>query len=142
MNRRDVTEAMRYAINDAINTHAVYDKWVEQPKLAKVSPIKRVIFNNPATIVYWKDGIKTVVKCDPEDVFDPEKGLLLAIAKRYFGNTGHYNDVLREHAPLCYQHAGPDDMYAYHCNINSDEALQRIKRMLNSIYGRQGEKND
>lgn len=26
-------------------------------------PIKKVIFNDPATIVLWNDGTKTVVKC-------------------------------------------------------------------------------
>lgn len=36
--------------------------------------IKNVIFAPPATIVYWSDGSKTVVKCSKKDVFDPEKG--------------------------------------------------------------------
>ena len=36
--------------------------------------IKDVIFAPPATIVYWSDGAKTVVKCSEKDVFDPEKG--------------------------------------------------------------------
>lgn len=44
--------------------------------------IKDVIFAPPATIVYWSDGSKTVVKCSEKDVFDPEKGLAMAIAKR------------------------------------------------------------
>ena len=52
--------------------------------------IKRVIFNPPATIVYWSDCTKTVVKCSEKDVFDPEKGLAMAIAKRCGGNKGSY----------------------------------------------------
>ena len=52
--------------------------------------IKDVIFAPPATIVYWSDGSKTVVKCSEKDVFDPEKGLAMAIAKRYGGNKGSY----------------------------------------------------
>jgi hypothetical protein len=52
--------------------------------------IKRVIFNPPATIVYWSDGSKTVVKCSEKDVFDPEKGLAMAVAKRCGGNNGSY----------------------------------------------------
>ena len=31
--------------------------------------IKRVVFNDPATIVFWKDGTKTVVKCSKGDTF-------------------------------------------------------------------------
>lgn len=48
------------------------------------------IFAPPATIVYWSDGSKTVVKCSEKDVFDPEKGLAMAIAKRCGGNKGSY----------------------------------------------------
>lgn len=52
--------------------------------------IKDVIFAPPATIVYWSDGSKTVVKCSEKDVFDPEKGLAMAVAKRCGGNNGSY----------------------------------------------------
>lgn len=52
--------------------------------------IKNVIFAPPATIVYWSDGSNTVVKCSEKDVFDPEKGLAMAIAKRCGGNKGSY----------------------------------------------------
>jgi len=40
--------------------------------------IKRVIFNPPATIVFWEDGTKTVVKTSPHDKYDKEKGILWA----------------------------------------------------------------
>lgn len=49
--------------------------------------IKKVIFNPPATVVYWSDGSKTVVKCNAKDNFDPEKGLAMAIAKRCASNS-------------------------------------------------------
>ncbi len=63
--------------------------------------IKRVIFNPPATIVYWSDGSKTVVKCSEKDVFDPEKGLAMAIAKRCAGNTGAYYAEIRHWVAEC-----------------------------------------
>lgn len=51
--------------------------------LYKKIEIEKVIFNDPATIVFWSDGGKTVVKvCDGEQ-FDPEKGLAMAISKRF-----------------------------------------------------------
>lgn len=49
--------------------------------------IKKVIFNNPATIVFWSDGTKTVVKAGANDIFDPEKGLAMAISKKMLGNN-------------------------------------------------------
>lgn len=62
----------------------------------KKMEIERVIFNDPATIVLWEDGIKTVVKCDVDDIYDPEKGLAMAIAKRFLGNKGNYYKVFKK----------------------------------------------
>lgn len=62
--------------------------------------IKRVIFNNPATIVFWEDGTKTVVKRQKGDRWDKEKGIAMAIAKKLYGNTGKYCDILKEHLEL------------------------------------------
>lgn len=61
--------------------------------------IKDVIFNNPATIIIWGDGTKTVVKCQQGDEYEPELGFLLAVAKKAFGNRGAYNDVMRRWMP-------------------------------------------
>ena len=58
--------------------------------------IDKVIFNNPATIVYWKDGTKTVVKCQHGDVFTKDAGLAMCIAKKALGNKGCFNDVLKK----------------------------------------------
>lgn len=44
--------------------------------------IVQIIFNNPATIVYWSDDTKTVVKACDKDTFDKEVGLAMAIAKK------------------------------------------------------------
>lgn len=63
---------------------------MEEETNMTVASIKNVIFAPPATIVYWSDGSKTVVKCSEKDVFDPEKGLAMAIAKRCGGNKGSY----------------------------------------------------
>lgn len=59
--------------------------------------IENVIFNNPATIVFWSDGTKTVVKKQKGDKkFDPEKGLAMAICKKIMGNKGNFNDIFKE----------------------------------------------
>lgn len=62
--------------------------------------IKKVIFNEPATIVFWSDDTKTVVKCDKDDIFDPEKGLAMAIAKKALGtneNRSNYYDIFKKY---------------------------------------------
>ena len=65
----------------------------------KPPKIKNVIFNDPATIVVYDDGTKTVVKCQPGDTYDAEKGLALCIAKKYFGNKGNFNEVFKKWVP-------------------------------------------
>lgn len=62
--------------------------------------IERVIFNDPATIVIWNDGTKTVVKCHEGDTYNEQTGLLMCIAKKHFGNTGKFNDVLHKWVPV------------------------------------------
>ena len=59
--------------------------------------IKKVIFNDPATIVYWEDGTKTVVKCGKNDTFDAEKGLALCFMKKALGNKGNFNNTIKEY---------------------------------------------
>lgn len=66
------------------------------PSLNDSTAIKEVIFHDPATIVYWEDGTKTVVKCQDEQ-FDKEKGLLAAIAKKVYGNKGNFNNIIKKH---------------------------------------------
>ena len=61
--------------------------------------IEKVIFNDPATVVLWKDGTKTIVKCGNEDAYDPEKGLAMAIAKKALGNGGNYYEVFKKWLP-------------------------------------------
>ena len=61
-----------------------------------IPQIKNVIFNYPATIVFWNDGTKTVVKCDERDQFDPEKGITMAFFKKMHGNIGHYFEEIKK----------------------------------------------
>ena len=71
------------------------EAFLPKPKPPK---IKDVIFHDPATIVLWEDGTKTVVKCqrDKGDVFSKETGLALAICKKVYGNDNTFNNVMNK----------------------------------------------
>lgn len=58
--------------------------------------IKDVIFNAPATIVFWSDGTKTVVKAQNNEKYDREKGLAMAITKKFLGNQGNYYETIKK----------------------------------------------
>lgn len=66
---------------------------------SKLPEIKDVIFNEPATIIIWKDGTKTVVKCQEGEGYDPEKGMAMAISKKALGNKGNYCEVFKKWLP-------------------------------------------
>ena len=68
------------------------------PHYNLLTEITNVIFNDPATIVFWNDGTKTVVKAEGEP-FDPEKGLAMAIAKKALGNKGNYYNEFKKWLP-------------------------------------------
>lgn len=68
-------------------------------KMREQFGIKKVIFNDPATIVMWADDTKTVVKTQNGEKYDPEKGFAMAISKKCFGNIGHYYDTFKKWVP-------------------------------------------
>lgn len=86
--------------------------------------IKNVIYNNPATIVFWSDGTKTVVKCGDYDVYDPEKGLAMAIAKKSLGNKYEYYETFKTWLP--------EEEPAF---PNIKLALERAQSSLSRIFG-------
>lgn len=70
-----------------------------KPNNTNLPGIKDVIFNEPATIILWADGTKTVVKCQEGEGYDPEKGLAMAISKKALGNKGNYCEVFKTWLP-------------------------------------------
>ena len=81
------------------------------PKPTNYLPeIKNVKFNGPATIVFWADGTKTVVKCQGGDDYSEEVGLAMCIVKKAFGNTSKYNDIFKKWCPS-YDAETDDDEY-------------------------------
>lgn len=78
----------QYCVNDVNCINEIYSR--------RKHEITKVIFNGPATVVYWGDGTKTVVKCSKDDEFDPEKGLAMAIAKKFFGNENGYSKNIKK----------------------------------------------
>lgn len=69
-------------------------KWENSVDLDK--EIDHVVFNDPATIVFWKDGTKTVTKCHAGDTFNKETGLAMYIIRKLTKNK-HYNNVFEKY---------------------------------------------
>ena len=87
-----------------LNTNLTFggslDKWMPYSRSIKnikpIPAIKDVIFNPPATIIIWEDKTKTVVKCGEKDIYDPEKGMAMAISRKALGDRGSYYNVFEK----------------------------------------------
>lgn len=89
--------------------------------------IKNVIFNYPATIVLWNDGTKTVVKAQGDDVYDPEKGLTMAIVKKLLGNQGNYYNELKKWLPK-------EEKVDF--GVMVEEAAESMSKFVTTMFGR------
>ena len=65
--------------------------------------IEKVIFNPPATIVYFSDGDKVVVKTTDDEEYQPEVGVAMAIVKKVFKERGRFKKLIYDSMPkkLC-----------------------------------------
>lgn len=79
----------------------------------QVNQIKRVKYDKPWTIVWWKDGQITRSKCAENDVWNEAAGFNACVAKRYFQTAGAYNKVLKTYCNSDgnYHGAGGDTQY-------------------------------
>lgn len=98
---------------------------------------KKVIFSGPATTILWKDGTKTTVKCQDEDVWNDDVGVAMCYLKKMLGNKGNFNNIFREAAKVS------DGCGWGFAKVNSSQvpenesyyssALDSMKRNINEI---------
>ena len=68
-------------------------------KMQGVPDIKRVVFNDPATIILWADGTKTVVKVTHGEEYIPEVGFAMCILKKLYGTRSNYLRLIDKYLP-------------------------------------------
>ena len=98
-------------------------------KSVSVPSIKKVIFNYPATIVLWSDGSKTVVKCQDGDIYDPEKGLAMAISKKALGNKGNYCNEFKKWLP-----EDEDEEGTVELRLDTSEISKSLEGLASRIF--------
>ena len=74
--------------------------WVRDPSFsgfqnAPYQP-ERVLFSGDKTIVFWKDGSKTMVSCAEGQSFDEYTGFVAALAKKVYGSTSRVKKILKK----------------------------------------------
>lgn len=97
---------------------------------------KKVIFNPPATVVYWNDGTKTVVKCKDGTVFDEWTGLAMATSKRIYGDK--FKSVFKKWCSNNYETTEP--IIFVNVNDSLEVAMKTFKRKFLEIKNKYGSK--
>lgn len=80
------TEKAREAFRKNFGSHLFA---IGQCKTNTLPEIKKVIFNDPATIIIWADGAKTVVKCAEGDIYTKWAGFAFCVCKKIMGDSFH-----------------------------------------------------
>lgn len=88
-----MTVAQRLALN------SVYGL----PKINKYPIPKKVIYNYPATIVFWDDGTKTVVKHHKTEIPDLDTAIAYAVCKKIYGNMSYFGKLFTRDAEVVIQ---------------------------------------
>lgn len=114
-----------------IDLHTSLSDAIFHPEYVIIPSYKRVIFNQPATIILWNDGTKTVVKCGPNDVYDPEKGLAMCLLKKLCGNDG-----------IIFHRTIRKMMESYEPPVEETESHTDILRRVNEKLKEMSNKND
>jgi hypothetical protein len=83
---RIVDTAVAKEMNNAIRVYENFKKY----------GIERIIYNDPATIVYFTDGTKEVVKVSSTDTFDHRQGVLLCIIKHLIKDEDVYRLIKKD----------------------------------------------
>ena len=124
----DFLDAIRYCSEQGNYCNNILSASMEV-KVDIPGMIDRVIFNDPATIIYWKDGSKTVVKRSEDDIWDPEKGFCMAIIKKLYGRTSFIKRFME-----------PEEEMSILTVEEACENLKNFGKKLNDMMGKGGKK--
>ena len=78
---KDMNHKIKNAKNDMVKN--ILDCWTSEPRIKTLIP-KMIKHNGPATIVFWDDGTKTVVKANPDLIEEKRVCYLDESGKRHY----------------------------------------------------------
>ena len=110
---KEYIDALLNIINEEINEQCenIDEKHISKPsvtlshtkpkvkKIYHMPNVEKILFRNPATIVWFTDGTKSVAICGHDDTYDKETGVAICLCKRMLGNKG-YRELMDE---WCYK---------------------------------------
>ena len=93
---------------------------------------KKVIFSGPATTILWRDGTKTTVKCQDEDIWADDVGIAMCYLKKMLGNK-----IFRQAMKVAEVQTKKEDLTTSSTAIGGESyyssALDSMKRNIDEI---------
>lgn len=90
------TDALRIDIGAYYTLPRTHSTLPKTNVIEEYATPERIILNFPATIVFWKDGTKTVVKCAAGTDPDLYNAFCAALAKKVFDTNSHLKKVIEK----------------------------------------------
>ena len=89
--------------------------------------VKEIIYNDAATIVYWTDGTKTVVKCNENDEYSEYFGFIAAVAKKMYGGTGPINQIIKSKKVVHSNKLGQKETFGETLDETTKKVIENIR---------------
>ena len=123
----DLNDATVYAILSNRRREAIKKiEDLETYGANKYIKIRKVIFSGPATIVFWYDGSKTVVKCTKGDRLNYEMGIAMCTLKKLFGDS--YLDFKKDLKKWTPEEKKDPEAKPWHIIINTEDSKKIAKK--------------
>ena len=123
LNTGRITSNMHDLIADAIRQTYGFGQEDRNTTMNAVDA-QKVIFNPPATIVFWGDGTKTVVKTMSEEPFDMYHGFTAALAKKVYGNSTRVRKIVHKFEDSYYKAHAEEIVHKFedsYCKARAEE---------------------
>lgn len=119
-----------------LSAEEIAKRYEEEKEEVKSIAIERVVFSGPATIVFWDDGTKTVVKCTDGDDYSYEVGIAMATLKKIFGESyGTYRHAVRDAINDAIERAEQKEESSKRLAKKDIFGLEKIVEGLKKAYG-------
>ena len=84
------------SLSSLVPTHSGRYPWGDKSR--QPITVDHIFYDDVATVVFWTDGTKTVVKCAEGTKYDEYAAFCIALAKKIYGNNSALKRAINNHA--------------------------------------------
>lgn len=93
--KKEQSTTMNMQMNKGAVMFSAIFQGVARAMIGPMLTPRQIIYNDPATIVFWSDGSKTVVKRMDNEAWNPYNAFCAALAKRIYGSNSQVNRLVK-----------------------------------------------